>query len=408
MLTGRAWRDFEPAWVGEVDSDALPERIVTPGAGTARAYARARLLIRRGIEPLGLVELALDRGVAEAQTLAAAISEQVPDSEGDAVPAGHGPLPPFSVVVCTHERVASLRATIESVLAADQGALELLVVDSAPAGNATRELVESIGDSRLRYRREAIPGLSRARNLGIALAASELIAFTDDDVVVDRWWLRQLAVAFGRSPRVGAVTGLALAVELETPAQAYFEAAVGWSSRFAARVFDSEHRGAKALFPYAAGELGAGVNFAVRRATFGRVGQFDEALGAGTPARGGEDLDFLARVILAGETIAYEPSALVWHRHRRDISALRAQMFGYGSGLSAYAFKHLLHGGAVRALPGAARAALADRLTPAARVRVSSPRAPALRALELAGLACGPWLYRRGKSAAQGIKSAAG
>ena len=43
------------------------------------------------------------------------------------------------------------------------------------------------------------------------------------------------------------------------------------------------------------------------------------------------------RVLLSGFKLAYEPGALVWHRHRREAEALRGQMFSYGAGLSAYA-----------------------------------------------------------------------
>ena len=48
------------------------------------------------------------------------------------------------------------------------------------------------------------------------------------------------------------------------------------------------------------------------------------------------------RVILAGYAISHEPAALGWHVHRRDEESLRERVFGYGSGLSAYAFKQLL------------------------------------------------------------------
>ena len=44
-----------------------------------------------------------------------------------------------------------------------------------------------------------------------------------------------------------------------------------------------------------------------------------EALGPGTIAAAGEELEFFLRVIQAGWTLAYEPSAIVWHRHRRDM-----------------------------------------------------------------------------------------
>jgi hypothetical protein len=65
------------------------------------------------------------------------------------------------------------------------------------------------------------------------------------------------------------------------------------------------------------------------------MGGFDPALGAGSPAMGGEDTLLLTRVLLAGGTIAYHPAALTRHYHRRDLDGLRHQLIGYGTGLTA-------------------------------------------------------------------------
>jgi hypothetical protein len=66
------------------------------------------------------------------------------------------------------------------------------------------------------------------------------------------------------------------------------------------------------------------------------VGGFDEALGAGTRTRGGEDTRAFTEVMLRGGTMVYQPAAVVRHEHRRTLDALRAQLDGYGTGLTAY------------------------------------------------------------------------
>ncbi|PRC62799.1 glycosyl transferase family 2, partial [Mycobacterium sp. ITM-2017-0098] len=68
---------------------------------------------------------------------------------------------------------------------------------------------------------EPRPGLSRARNTGLSAATGEVVAFTDDDVVVDRHWLSAIARGFSRGPAVSCVSGIVAAAELRTPAQAY-------------------------------------------------------------------------------------------------------------------------------------------------------------------------------------------
>ena len=50
----------------------------------------------------------------------------------------------------------------------------------------------------------------------------EIVAFCDDDAAPDPEWLRALAANF-TAPRTICVTGLTLPLELETPAQEWFE-----------------------------------------------------------------------------------------------------------------------------------------------------------------------------------------
>jgi hypothetical protein len=84
------------------------------------------------------------------------------------------------------------------------------------------------------------------------------------------------------------------------------------------------------------GQLGTGANLAVHRRTALRVGGFDPALDVGTPTNGGGDLDMLYRVLRAGHTVAYEPAAVVWHRHRTSVEELARQLDGHGAGQVAH------------------------------------------------------------------------
>src|SRR5205823_7839240 len=139
------------------------------------------------------------------------------------------------------------------------------------------------------YVREDHPGLSFARNRGIQEAQGEIIAITDDDVVVDTYWLLELVRGFQISKKVVCVTGLVLPMELETPAQVWFEQFGGYSKGFQRRLFDlHQHHPGTPLFPYAAGRLGTGANIAFKASYLRAVGGFDPTLGTGTLAQGGE------------------------------------------------------------------------------------------------------------------------
>jgi hypothetical protein len=129
-------------------------------------------------------------------------------------------------------------------------------------------------------------------------------------------------------------------------------------------------------------------------------GAFDVALGAGTVARGGEDIDAFLRVILSGQAIIYEPRALVRHHARGDMDGLRTQMYGYGSGMSAVIVKHFLSSpqGAARIL-ARVPAGLRKLLDPGSDKNESKTSAfpPELARAELKGYAAGPALYVRSR-----------
>jgi cellulose synthase/poly-beta-1,6-N-acetylglucosamine synthase-like glycosyltransferase len=188
-----------------------------------------------------------------------------------------------------------------------------------------------------------VAGLSNARNTGLRSARHDIVAFTDDDVVVDRRWLQGLSRGFLRAPNVTCVCGLVPSGELRTAAQGYFDQRVSWAGTLRPRSYSlADPPDDMPLFPFQVGRFGTGANFAVKRSRIMELGGFDEALGVGTATCGGEDLDLFYRVIAAGDTLVNDPAAIVWHRHRSDAAALLIQARGYGLGLGAWLTKVFL------------------------------------------------------------------
>ena len=241
--------------------------------------------------------------------------------------------PSISIVVCTRDRPVSLKACLESIGRLDYAAYEVIVVDNAPSDQTTAQVVTA---TPFRYVREDRPGLDWARNRGVVEAMSELIAYTDDDVQVDPGWLRGMASAFA-DPEVMAVTGLVLPLELDTPAQHLFEEYGGMGKGPHARCFRRTSMQPWELI--AVHQVGVGANMAFRRQVFETIGGFDPALDVGTPAGGGGDLDMFHRVLAAGLTLRYEPTALVRHQHRRDIDSLWRQIYHNGRSFGVYLLK---------------------------------------------------------------------
>jgi GT2 family glycosyltransferase len=252
---------------------------------------------------------------------------------------------PFvSVIVCTHNRAVSLARCLRSLLKLNYPHFEIIVVDNAPSNDDAQKMIKNdfAQETRVRYVCEARVGKSCAANTGAMLARGALLAFTDDDVEVDAHWLTELAMAFRADQNVGCVTGLILPAELETQAQFWQEEFGGYNraNNFNLRIFDlhdlSQRRKDEPLYPYTAGNFGAGANLCFDRTVFMRLGGFDPALGAGTLTLAAEDSDLLFRTVANGYSIVQQPSAFLFHHQYRDYEHLKLQLYGYGHGFSAH------------------------------------------------------------------------
>lgn len=250
--------------------------------------------------------------------------------------AGTADDPLVTVVVCTRDRTQQLEGCLCSLSKLIYSNIEVLVVDNAPATDETKQLVQASFPD-FRYVIEPRPGLDWARNCAIEEASGEIIAYTDDDVVVDPLWVKALVDVFQDDPAVMAVTGKVVAYELETQAQIYFERYGGFGRGLKRKWHHIDDASSKwRCFHLGAGQFGTGANMAYRRTVFEQIGGFDPALDVGTVTNGGGDLEMFFRVLEEGYILVYEPAALVWHRHRKTFEELRTQLTNNGIGLYSY------------------------------------------------------------------------
>lgn len=243
-------------------------------------------------------------------------------------------LPLVTVAICTKDRTEQLDRCLEAMSLLDYPDLDLLVVDNAPSTDATEILIKTKHPN-FRYIREQNPGLNWARNRAILEARGEILAFTDDDVLVDANWVKSLGRLFARNPEVVALTGLVVPAELETQPQVMFETYGGFGRGFERKW----HRVKGKVVPWqllGTGQFGTGANMAFRKSIFQELGLFDPALDAGTLTNGGGDLEMFFRVIKHGYTLVYEPAAMVRHCHRKTDQELKTQISNNSKGLLGY------------------------------------------------------------------------
>ncbi len=214
----------------------------------------------------------------------------------------------ISVVLGTYNRAASLQITLEtfSTLVVPPGlAWELLVVDNNSSDN-TREVVQTFVQTPkfcVRYIFEKRQGRSAALNAGIAATKGEIIAFTDDDVVLHCDWLASLKRAFEEYD-CAACAGRVIPL-WSHPKPDWLE----MEGQFAVVNFDLGDEPKEIKVP----PLGA--NSAFRKDIFDKYGLFRLDLGV-TGSKHTltcDDTEFGERLVRANEKIVYCPSAIIYH-----------------------------------------------------------------------------------------------
>jgi glycosyltransferase involved in cell wall biosynthesis len=380
----------------------VPENGLRPGELAAVVEAELGTALRPRLGALGLAGLPID-GITPATEPAflARRREVLADA------------PHITVVICTRERPGALARALDSVLAQAYPHFRVLVVDNAPVTGATAEVVRSAARrGPVEYLVEPKGGLSFARNTAVAAAPGEILAWLDDDEYADPNWLAEVARALADHPEADVVSGVIVPAELETRAQLWFEQFGGHSKGrgFRPDVFGPATAHLQSpLYPLP--PFGTGANMTFRAGVIERIGGFDTALGAGTPAMGSEDTLAFTQVLVGGGTIVYQPSAVTHHYHRRDFDGLHKQMVGYGAGLTAaYTSLLLRRPGLLWPLLKLAPGALRD-LTSSDSLRVSTLLADFPRELLKAnrrGMVAGPRAYLKGRRAAKAKTRGAG
>lgn len=216
----------------------------------------------------------------------------------------------ISIIICTYNRVDSLKKTLKSLevmSVSDDIEWELLIVDNNSNDNTRESVNDFIRASGIncRYVFEEKQGLSHARNRGIKEAGGDIIAFTDDDVIVDKFWLQNIEKVF-KENHVSCVGGRIFPV---------------WETSCPEWLIDNlDLYENLALLDYGDSSFYLdkpkiwGANFAVRKIMFEKYGAFNILLGRVCgKLYSGEETEFFIKLIENGEKILYSPNIIVRH-----------------------------------------------------------------------------------------------
>ncbi|HXR66474.1 MAG TPA: glycosyltransferase [Ktedonobacteraceae bacterium] len=352
-----------PARVIEIEiSQPLPA-LSSLDEKTGAHYQRAVCLIRLHAQPLGMIDVSFAETQMLPREYAGRIWETFNEQITQHLRGDHLALPdqldaaglpftslplclrererflldaPFvSVIVPTRDHPECLADCLHALVKIDYPHYEILIVDSAPTTTAAADLVaQSYGhDPRIRYLLSERPGASRARNLGILEAKGEILAFTDDDAVVDAHWLTELVRGFANAEKTICVTGSTCTLRLDTLAQLWFVTyfrGLGDRGKMK-RIFSPHSVESRMYYKHIMGNMGGSVNMAATAAFLRHIGGFDPALGPGTPTWAAEDAEVFIQANMHGGTFVYQPAALVYHLDRPNFALLEKVIYGYGA-----------------------------------------------------------------------------
>jgi glucosyl-dolichyl phosphate glucuronosyltransferase len=225
----------------------------------------------------------------------------------------------ITVILATHNRAHGLPGTLAELAAskvASSVEWEVVVVDNNST-DGTREVIENFCrryPGRFHYLFEPRPGKSYALNTGVREAKGNVLAFMDDDVRVDASWLANLTAPLAGTQWAGTGGRTLLAEPFTPPTWMSGQGSQSLLGILAA-VFDlGPEQCDLNLAPY-------GANMAFRRGMFEKYGLFRTDLGPSPDRdvpRPNEDTEFGRRLMIAGEKLHYEPSAIVYHPVLKD------------------------------------------------------------------------------------------
>ncbi len=240
----------------------------------------------------------------------------------------------ISVVICSKDGNRNIKRPLNSLNEQICGDLifEVILIDDGSIIPLTNEInIENYSFNIMIHSNEENKGLGYSRNKGIELSNGEIICFTDDDVLIDKFWIRNINLFFKKNPDVDVMGGEILPLELNECSDIYThysrnptfnhikesnESPIFSYLKRSLMIGDNRLRNGDLL------KSTMGVNSAYRRRVLEDVKVNDNLYR-------GVDLDLNLRLRNKGHLQEFNSKAIIYHPHRKGLKKFLSHMNEY-------------------------------------------------------------------------------
>lgn len=220
----------------------------------------------------------------------------------------------FSIIIPTFNRIDQLKLCLKSInnIHVTDFSYEIIVIDDSSTDSTTVYLSE-IKENNFTFLRNRSKGPSAARNMGAQKASGKYLVFLDDDCTVPSDWLikyNNLLKTF-----TDCVIGGSVLDATGHPISRVMEFVTLFHET------DLNKISGKAQFL-------TSNNLLCDRSVFLQSGGFDESFGFA----GGEDREFIYRLIANNTKVFFQSEIQIYHHHRLNVKRFIRQQFNYGRG----------------------------------------------------------------------------
>lgn len=207
----------------------------------------------------------------------------------------------ISVIIATKNRPNDIFRCIKSILDNKFQIYEIIIIDQSN-NIETKKIIASLNNSSILYVKCKNGGKSHALNIGIKYAHGDILAFTDDDCVVNSKWLSKINQYFKLYPEIMGVLGKIKPYKPKKNANLFCPSIY---CRTNSKIIKKPQTHWD--------NIGLGNNMSFRSSALQALGHFKEWLGYGAIGGPSEDAEMMLRMLIKGNILAYNPQALVYH-----------------------------------------------------------------------------------------------